>query len=125
MQYYDELARIERDGFEIVIDKTWEDLNPRDCFDDCVTDIDKLCKDIESGKLDWFMMRVRVFAEGLELSDSYVGGCLYEDAREALTDGLAEDLIFEALVEAKRRVYSVYKKFAELNERVEREGVEA
>jgi hypothetical protein len=123
MRHYDELASFERDGFFVIVDKTWEDLNPRDQFDDCVTDLDKMCQEIDSGLMDWFMLRVRVLVDGLELGVSHVGGCLYEDAKEVLTDGLAEDLIYEALVEAKGQVYKYKQKFAELSDMVDREGV--
>jgi len=123
MRHYDELASFERDGFFVIVDKTWEDLNPRDQFDDCVTDLDKMCQEIDSGLMDWFMLRVRVLVDGLELGVSHVGGCLYKDAKEVLTDGLAEDLIYEALVEAKGQVYKYKQKFAELSDMVDREGV--
>jgi hypothetical protein len=33
-----------------------------------------------------------------------VGGFLYEDARETLKDGMAEDLIYQAMSEAKTEV---------------------
>ena len=33
-----------------------------------------------------------------------MGGFLYEDAREVLTDGTAEDLIWEAMQEADREI---------------------
>jgi len=102
MRYYDELATYERDGFEIIVDKTWEDLNPRDQFDDTVTDIEEIIKDIDRGHLDWFMLRVRALVDGHELGSSYLGGMLYEDPKECLTDGSAEDMICEAVAEAKR-----------------------
>lgn len=121
MQYYDELARLEREGFEVIVDKTWEDIDPRGQFEEC--DVEEICEKINDGTYDWFMLRVRVLAEGVELGSSYLGGCLYEDAREVLTDGTAEDIIYEAIKEAKSNVYRVYKKFAELNEMVDREGV--
>ena len=122
-RYYDTIAEFERDGFEIIVDKTYEDLHPRDCFDDSVTDIKQLCEDIDSGKLDWFMLRVRVMVEGLELGSAYLGGCLYEDAREVLTDGTAEDQIDMALSEAKKDVYRLSRKFLELSNMVDREGI--
>jgi len=102
MRYYDELTRYEREGFEIIVDKSYEDLNPRDCFDDTVTDIDEIIKDIDRGHLDWFMLRVRALVDGHELGSSYLGGMLYEDPTECLTDGSAEDMICEAVAEAKR-----------------------
>jgi len=102
MRYYDTLAVLQRDGFEIIVDKTWEDLNPRDQFDDTVTDIEEIIKDIDRGHLDWFMLRVRALVDGHELGSAYLGGMLYEDPKECLTDGSAEDMICEAVAEAKR-----------------------
>ena len=122
MRYYDELAQYERDGFTVIVDKTYEDLDPRDSFD--TDDIDAIIKDIDRGHLEWFMLRVRVLVEGLELGSAYLGGCLYEDPREILTDGTAEDFIAEAMKEAKSKVYKYKQKFAELSDMVDREGVE-
>ena len=102
MRHWDELLREPRDGFEVVVDKTWEDISPRDLFDDSVTDIDEICRKIDSYDLDWFMLRARVLLDGHELGEHIVGGFLYEDAREVLTDGMAEDLIYAAMEEAKQ-----------------------
>jgi hypothetical protein len=102
MRYYDTLATYEREGFEIIVDKSYEDLNPRDCFDDTVTDIDEIIKDIDRGQLDWFMLRVRALVDGHELGSAYLGGMLYEDPTECLTDGSAEDMICEAIAEARK-----------------------
>ena len=123
MRYYDELATYERDGFTVVVDKTYEDLHPRDSFDDSCHDVDEICKDIDRGHLEWFMLRVRVLVEGLELSRETLGGCLYEDPREILTDGCAEDLIDTAMTDAKQQVYRLSKVFAGLSEQVDKETV--
>ena len=123
MRYYDTLAEFERDGYDIIVDKTYEDLNPRDSFDESCCDIDEIIKDIDRGHLDWFMLRVRVMVEGLELGSAYLGGCLYEDPKEILTDGTAEDFIAEAMVEAKSKVYRLSRVFGGLSEAVDREGV--
>jgi len=120
--YYDTIAEFERDGYDIIVDKTYEDMHPRDCFDDCC-DVEQICRDIDSGNLDWFMLRVRVLVEGLELGSAYLGGCLYKDPREVLTDGTAEDFIDEAMVEAKQKVYMLSRKFTELSYAVDAEGV--
>jgi hypothetical protein len=118
---YDLLTTYEREGYTIIVDKTWEDMDPRGQFED--SDIDEILQKINDYTYDWFMLRVRVMAAGVELGTSYLGGCLYEDARECLKDGTAEGMIHEAMAEAKEHVYKVYKKFAELNEAIEREGV--
>ena len=122
-RYYDELAVYERNGFDIIVEKTYEDLHPNDLFDDSEHDIRQLCEDIECGNLDWFILRVRVLVEGLEIGSSSVGGCLYKDAREVLTDGLAENEISVALAEAKSQVYRLSRKFTELSYAVDAEGV--
>ena len=118
---YDELAIYQRDGYTIIVDKTWEDLDPRGQFEE--SDLAEILEKINNYTYDWFVLRVRVLAEGVELGSAYLGGCLYEDSREVLIDGTAEDMIYEAMVEAKANVYRVYRKFAELNEVIEREGV--
>jgi len=123
MRYYDTLAEFERDGYDIIVDKTWEELSIKDCFDDTQFDIAEINHNIEHGNLEWFMLRVRVLVEGLELGSAYLGGCLYEDPREILTDGTAEDFIAEAMVEAKGKVYRLSRVFGGLSEAVDREGV--
>jgi len=132
MRYYDELATYERDGFTVIVDKSYEDLSLSDCFDDSLDengvplfDLKEMARDIDSGNLDWFMLRIRVMVDSLEMGSHYLGGCLYKDAREVLTDGTAEDCIGEALAEAKREVYKYKQKFAELSDRVDREGIDA
>jgi len=122
MSHYDLIERFERDGFTVIVDKTYEDMDPRDSFDDSVTDINEIIKDIDRGHLEWFMLRVRVLFEGLELGSAYLGGCLYEDPREVLSDGTAEDFINEAMKEAKAQVYRLSKKFAALSEQIDREN---
>jgi len=119
-QYYDTIAEFERDGYTVIVDKTYEDFNPRDHFES--DDMDEILRKIDNGTYEWFMLRVRVLVEGLELGSAYLGGCLYEDAREVLTDGTAEDFIAEAMTEAKSQVYRMSKKFAELSDQVDREN---
>jgi len=119
-QYYDTISEFERDGFTVIVDKTYEDFNPRDHFES--DDMDEILRKIDNGTYEWFMLRVRVLVEGLELGSHYLGGCLYEDAREVLTDGTAEDCIGEAMKEAKSQVYRMKQKFAELSDMVDREN---
>lgn len=102
MRHYEHLATFERDGFEIVVDRASEDIDPWDQLSECFDDRNQLYADIESCKYDWFMLRVRALHDGSELSCSYLGGCLYEDARDVLTDGTVEDQLIEVLAEAKQ-----------------------
>ena len=112
MRDYTELATYQRDGFEVIVDKTWEELSLDQCFDTSIDpesgkpyyDVRKMARQVDRCELDWFMLRVRVMLDGHELGSHYLGGCLYEDAREVLTDGTAEDCIGEALHEATQEV---------------------
>ena len=66
------------------------------------------------------MLRVRVLVEGHELGASYLGGCLYKDAKEVLTDGTAEDIIYDAMEQAKKEVWPLMRKLQAINEELER-----
>jgi hypothetical protein len=122
-RYYDELARYERDGFTVIVDKSWEDLAVRDIFDDTCHDIKEIERKIDNGTYDWFFVRVRAMVEDLEMGSAYLGAMLYENPADCLTDGCVEDMIYEALTEAKKDVYRLKQKFAELSDMVDREGV--
>lgn len=122
-RYYDELARYERDGFTVIVDKSWEDLAVRDSFDDTYHDIKEIERKIDNGTYDWFFVRVRAMVEDLEMGSAYLGGMLYENPADCLTDGCVEGMIYEALTEAKKDVYRLKQKFAELSDMVDREGV--
>ena len=101
MRYYDTIAEFERDGFDIVVDKTYEDLDPWDELSECFDSKTQLYNDIDSGKYEWFMLRVRAMLKGREMACTYLGGCLYEDAEDVLTDGTVEDMLVEVLDEAR------------------------
>ncbi len=114
MRHWETLLEEERGGLQIIVDKTWEDCHPGDCFDDSAYDIKDMCEKIDRGDLDWFMARARVLVDGLEISDACIGGLLYEDARDFLKDGLGEDLILDAVAEAQARLTTLAKKFTML-----------
>ena len=99
--YWTKLGELKVQGFDVVIEKTWEEISPRDCFDDTVTDVEEICRKIDRYDLDWFMLRAVASYKGIKLGDAYVGGFLYENAEDVMTDGVAEDIAGEAVAEAK------------------------
>ena len=120
MRYYDTIHTETRGGFDVIVDKTWEDIDVGDCFDDSCYNIREMEQQVDRGELDWFILRVRALIDGHELGSAYLGGCMYEDAREVLTDGTAEDLIEQAVIEAKQAVYPLLRKLLAINEELER-----
>jgi hypothetical protein len=123
MRHWDELLREPRAGFEVVVDKSWEDIPLESLFDTSIDpdtgkpyyDVKDMARKIDRGDLDYFMLRARVLLDGHELGEHIVGGFLYEDARETLKDGMAEDLIYAAMEEAKTEVLRLRSKLAELD----------
>jgi len=118
MRHYEELARFERNGFVIIVDKTHEDIDPWDSLRECFDDRADLYADIDSGKYDWFMLRVRAMFGGHEVGCKHLGGCLYEDARTVLTDGTVEDQLITVLAEADAEL-------ARMRQLIEQRGVPA
>jgi hypothetical protein len=109
MRHWEELLREQRNGLTVVVDKSWEDIPLDHLFDTSIDpdtgkpyyDVKEMARQIDRGDLDYFMLRARVMYNELELGEHIVGGFLYEDAREVLTDGMAEDLIYAAEQEAR------------------------
>jgi hypothetical protein len=123
MRDWTELLREPRMGFEIIVDKTWEDIPLDHLFDTSIDpdtgkpyyDVKDMARKIDNCDLDYFMLRARVLLDGHEMGSHIVGGFLYEDARETLKDGMAEDLIHCAMYEAKTEVLRLRSKLAELD----------
>jgi hypothetical protein len=57
------------------------------------------------------------------VGDAIVGGFMYEDARETLKDGTAEDLIYQAIEDAKPKFYKLSRVFAGLSAEVDNETI--
>lgn len=122
-RYWTKLAEYHRGGYDLVLDKTWEDCALSDVFDDNTdpqtgepyNDVQKWAEQIDKGELDWFMLRCRVFVNGLEMADACIGGLLYEDAKQVLEDGIAEDLIADATYEAIQRTHDMARKLTMLS----------
>ena len=124
MRYYDTLLDEQRGPFQVIVDKTWEDIPLGDLFDTSIDpetdkpyyDVEEMARQIDRGDLDYFMLRTRVLFDGHELAADYVGGFLYEDAREVLRDGTAEDMIAGTIEQAKTAAAQLFHKLQQLDE---------
>ena len=110
---YDEIDSFEHDCFTIIVDKTYEDLDPRGQFED--SDLEEIIEKINNYTYEWFVLRVRVMVDEYEITSEHLGGCLYENPREVLTDGTVDDLVAQAMITAKREVYRMYKRFQDIS----------
>jgi hypothetical protein len=114
-RHYDPLTTFMRGGFEIIVDKTHEDIDPWSQLSECFDSKEQLYADIDSGKYDWFMLRIRVLFQGHEMGSHYLGGCLYEDAKQVMTDGTVEDCLISAMVEARHEALRLKQELVELD----------
>lgn len=115
MRNWDVLDRRIHKGFDIVIDTSYEDIHPSELFDDTCHDVKEICRKIDQGIYDWFMVRVRAMVDGIEMSSSYLGGCLYEDRRDFLAEeAMVDDLVDEAVFQAEIRAKSLTKKLVDI-----------
>jgi hypothetical protein len=121
-RHYTELLNQPRGPFTVILDKSWEDIPLDHLFDTSIDpdtgepyhDIERMAQQIDSGILDYFVLRVRVFFHSIELVADYCGGFLYADATEVLKDGVAEDMIQTAFDNAVVAARELKQQFAEL-----------
>ncbi len=113
MRYWEQLTVYQDRGFEIVVDKSWEDIHPSDLFDSSDWDVEDICSKIDSGHYDWFVLRVRAFFDGHDLGNACLGGCLYERAEDVLEDGTVKDLAEEAIKYALEAVADLRQRLNE------------
>lgn len=115
MRHYEQITSFERAGFEIIVDRTYEEIDPWSQLSECFDSKEQLYADIDSGKYEWFMLRCRAMFQGHEMGSTYLGGCLYEDPRDVVTDGTVEDQLHEVLKEARVEALRLKTELVELD----------
>lgn len=98
MMDYDTLQEFVRDGFNVTVEARAEDMALCDFFDETAQEMAEMERKVHYGIWDWFQLRVRVHQHGVELGRAHLGACLYADRADVLCDGVADDVIQEALV---------------------------
>jgi hypothetical protein len=112
MRQYERQYEETRDGFTIMFSTTYEDAHPRDMFDDSCYDIDKMCRDIDEYRLQWFIARVDAYKCGVLLASEYIGGNLYANVLDFLKDGYYKDMVLEAIDQANKKITELTKENA-------------
>ena len=86
MNHYELIHEEQSEGFTIRFYAAPEDMHPRDMFDETVEDIPQLCRDIDSGRFAWFTAKVTASKNGIELASDYLGGCLYDNVIDFVSE---------------------------------------
>lgn len=92
----------ERDGFTIRFFAMPEIEDPADCF--FYDGDEEIIQKIHDGYFEWFMAKVTASKAGVELGADYLGACCYENAREFVADPYYEDMVSEALKQARNTI---------------------
>ncbi len=105
MTHWELINEKQFDGFIVRFYATPEDLPPHDLFDPTVDDIDQICRDIDSGSLQWFCAKVTASKNGIELAADYLGGCLYRNLWDFVSDNdYYADMRERVIAEAKQAI---------------------
>ena len=102
MIHYETVHEETRDGFDIALS-----FAPEDCAPDWdMTEGEKidLFDKIDRGVLLWFMARVEAKKGRLTLGADYLGGCCYESVSDFVRGGYYDDMVNEALREARKTI---------------------
>lgn len=97
MSNYEILQEFVRDGFDVTVESCAEHMALSDFFDETAQEMAEMERKVHYGIWDWFQLRVRVSFAGVELGRAHLGACLYADRADVLCDGVADELIQEAL----------------------------
>ena len=101
---YETIKTEDKQGFHIVFSVRPEDMHPRDSFDDSCHDIEDICRKIDSGAYVWFIARVEAYRHGVLLATDYLGGCLYDNYQDFLSDDYYEDMVSNVIAEANQTI---------------------
>lgn len=92
-----------REGFDIQFFVAPEQDDPRDHFDDD----GETARAIAEGRYDWFTARVCASKAGVLLGNDYLGACCYETARDFVGPGYYEDMVAEAIAQARNALLAL------------------
>ena len=108
MRHYEQIYTRDTRGFHVTLSIGYEDIHPRDCFDDSCHDIAEICRKIDNGTYTWFIARVEAFKHGILLATDYLGGNLYENPKDFVNDGYFEDMVDTVVNEATATLEKLY-----------------
>ena len=96
MAYWETVHAELRDGFKVELATTPDNDTP---------DWDaETTREIQAGRLLWFSARVTASRHGVVLGTEYLGRCCYASTEEFLRDEYYQDLVTEALGDARRMI---------------------
>ena len=97
-------------GVDIYLSLLEEDIPIEDTFDPEICNIDEIIESIENGSMIYFCAKVYGMVEGVELSEDYLGCCLYKSEEDFINNSGYFDDMSETVAEES---VSMIKKLVE------------
>ena len=112
MRYWHEVKRFKQEQFDVIVDWTYEEAALGDCFDETVTDLEDMIRRCNQGIDTHYIARVRVFYRGHEMGCATLGSCYAydcdpEDDINAGISGYLEDMLYEAMDDARKETLAM------------------
>jgi len=96
--------------FDITVDMTYDyNTHPDELYDVGYTDVKEICEKIDDGTYQWFVLRATASINGRDLGVSTLFGNLYENPNDVFEDGVANDIIGEAVDRANEFIADIRK----------------
>jgi hypothetical protein len=103
MTYFEKIWEYKTANFTVELSVAPEDIPPDDDFMfETEQERKDLLEDINEGRLEWFIARVRVLWDGKEIASDYLGGCCYKSFDEFRHDHYFYSMVGEAIKEARQ-----------------------
>jgi len=119
MTDYYRVKNFKVDQFDVFVDWTYEDSSVRDLFDSEVSDIvDDMVRRCNDGTDTHYIARVRAMYDGVELGCATLGSCYArdcspEDDINAGVSGYLEQMVEEALDDAREEAVAMLQRLKE------------
>lgn len=125
---YEFIAKTTYRGFDVIVDRTPDDLPLEGSFDTGVDengkpvwDFDKMYEQLRNGETEWFVLRVRLMLDGAAVGSAYLGGNLYnsDSIADVMTNGVVDDMLVSAYDDAMHEYKYLHEKLEKFNKLVD------
>jgi hypothetical protein len=118
MNYYNTAKAFRRAEFTVIVDWTYETCSVRDCFDETEEQFLEMERRLDAHLDTHYIARVRVTYDGIEMGCATLGSCYAYDCspEDDINDGIGgnlEDMIEEAVDEARTEAVAMLQRLKE------------
>jgi hypothetical protein len=118
MRYYTTVKEFKVDQFDVIVDWTYEDCSVRDCFDETEEEFREMERRLDNEIDTHYIARVRAMYDGVEMGVDHLGSCYArdcspEDDINAGIGGYLEDMVDQAVDQARNEAVAMLQRLKE------------